>query len=253
MELFKCKKKLDSPLVEGINGQVLAKDEEGKNVWKSIEGFTVIDNLESTDSKSGLSANQGRVLNNKIETEKANREASIIETNNSISLVDGKTNSNSNNINVAMGQISDLTGRVDALNDRPNSEVRVLGMVANQTLSKDVFTILNIESVEDSDFIVIKNDGTNGLCFKRKAGSGVRSVHLELSLATSSASNISVKIKKNGTDYCYKGITSTTFLNCGVAVPIDSDDDYFTLEVSTSAANTINKNVYTNITVTSFR
>lgn len=57
---------IKEPATDGTNGQVLITDGNGGRSWGTIEGCDVIDNLTSTSTTSALSANQGKVLNDKF-------------------------------------------------------------------------------------------------------------------------------------------------------------------------------------------
>lgn len=126
MEIFKKTKKITEPLEEGINGQLLQTDGAGGRSWVSVDGFTVIDNLESSDSQASLSANQGRVLDEKIEQ-----------------------------------NTNDLSERIDGINfiDNLNSTDVTNGLSANQgrVLSEKIGDLQNLNTVVKNNLVAAIN------------------------------------------------------------------------------------------------
>lgn len=136
MEIFKSKTKLDSPLVEGEAGQILSKDLEGKNVWKTLEGFSVVDNLTSDDAYSGLSAKQGKILDEKI-----------TGVNNNVGTLEGEVNTLETNFNSLVDNVGGLQTSVSNLNNEVDelhnsSEYEITVTTPNDRTSENVYSLI---------------------------------------------------------------------------------------------------------------
>lgn len=135
MEIYKKCRKITEPTNEGTEGQVLTTDGNGNRSWSSIEGFAVIDNLTTDDSSSGLSARQGKVLNEKIEESKND----ISNCENKISEYDVEISNLKNNTFLS------YKGHLGSEKDFPK-----VGGQPSGTLDNDNGIIVNLDSENNS-------------------------------------------------------------------------------------------------------